>query len=51
MSAGASHDVDEEDHIVHQLVDRIPIPDHPRCQALHNHVAQTICALLVSYWM
>ncbi|KAI6003563.1 hypothetical protein EDC04DRAFT_2908191 [Pisolithus marmoratus] len=55
MVAGASastsvtHNTDVEDHIVHQLVDGIPIPDHPGCQALWDLAANTIHALLVSY--
>ncbi|KAI6115082.1 hypothetical protein EDD16DRAFT_1708895 [Pisolithus croceorrhizus] len=48
-STGADHDIDEEDCIVHQLVDRILIPDHPRCQELHDLVAGTICVSLASY--
>lgn len=48
-STGADHDIDVEDHIVHQLVDRILIPNHPGCQALRDLVVGSICASLASY--
>ncbi|KAI6036743.1 hypothetical protein BKA83DRAFT_4485764 [Pisolithus microcarpus] len=44
----ADYDV-EMDHIVRQVVDRIPIPDHPGCQALRDLVIGTIHGSLVSY--
>ncbi|KAI6108387.1 hypothetical protein EV401DRAFT_1891870 [Pisolithus croceorrhizus] len=48
-STSITCNTDLEDHTVHQLVDGIPIPDHPGCQVLHNLAANTIHALLVSY--
>ncbi|KAI6106303.1 hypothetical protein EV401DRAFT_2078149 [Pisolithus croceorrhizus] len=48
-STSVTHDANLEDHTVHQLVDGIPIPDHPGCQALRDLTANTICASLVSY--
>ncbi|KAI5989716.1 hypothetical protein EDD15DRAFT_2370436 [Pisolithus albus] len=48
-STSATHDNDIEDHIVYQLVNGIPIPDHPGCQALCDLAADTIRAALVSY--
>ncbi|KAI6008452.1 hypothetical protein EDC04DRAFT_2907166 [Pisolithus marmoratus] len=53
ISTSADHDsdMDVEDVIVHQLVNRIPIPDHPGCQALRDLVTGTIHASLASYRM
>ncbi|KAI6108393.1 hypothetical protein EV401DRAFT_2076924 [Pisolithus croceorrhizus] len=48
-STSITHNANLEDHAVHQLVDGIPIPDHPGCQALCDLAANTICASLVSY--
>ncbi|KAI6152699.1 hypothetical protein EDD17DRAFT_1765436 [Pisolithus thermaeus] len=49
-STSITCDANLEDHAMHQLVDRIPIPDHPGCQALCDLAANTIHASLVSYW-
>ncbi|KAI5981328.1 hypothetical protein EDD15DRAFT_2379803 [Pisolithus albus] len=45
----ADYDVEMQDHAVRQVVDRIPIPDHPGCHALRDLVIGTIHGSLVSY--
>ncbi|KAI6032129.1 hypothetical protein BKA83DRAFT_4122518 [Pisolithus microcarpus] len=51
VSTSAGHDIDVEDRIVRQLVDRIPVPDHPGCRALHDLATGAIHASLESYRM